>query len=255
MPHATAASFLSIATPNHNPSPYHQALEIARKRYYAEARAEKRKVKRFDVSRLSAELEKIGADKNLVGWTLIPRNMMRQPNGEGGREVFHPADALDCAGMRGRGQGVLVARATFDANNHVHPVSISHMLAPEGDLSVGAHISAERHLLGDGVMNKFGHLTFVDGHASLEGEIGKQLPNVHILRCHTHMKDMLMKRGGRARHAATLDALDKFKNLPKGRNGVAVANAIYDALPANSPLRQIKYASLHLHSGPSLSPT
>ena len=51
---------------------------------------------------------------------------------------------------------------------------MSHMLAPESDLSVGSHINAECHLLGDDVMNKFGHVTFVDGHPSLEGENTKQ---------------------------------------------------------------------------------
>ena len=84
----------------------------------------------------------------LTGWTLIPPNMMPH-HGEGGRGIFHPVDALDCAGFRGAGQGVLVARATYDANHCVHPVSVSHHLAAEGDLTVGAHIFAERLLLGE----------------------------------------------------------------------------------------------------------
>jgi hypothetical protein len=58
------------------------------------------------------------------------------------------------------------------------------MLAPECDLSVGSHINAERHLLGEDVMNKFGHVTFVDGHPSLEGE-NNRLP-AYTYTCYTY---------------------------------------------------------------------
>ena len=156
------------------PAPLWQALEIAKYQYYAAGKRAQRKQKRFDPSDLAVELAEIGHDTNLVGWTLTPRNMHKNEDGGGGREIFHPVDALDCAAFRGKAQGVLVARATYDADHAVHPVSMSHMLAPESDLSVGSHINAERHLLGDDVMNKFGHVTFVDGHPSLEGENTKQ---------------------------------------------------------------------------------
>ena len=53
----------------------------------------------------------------LVGWTLVPPNMM-----EDGWLNFMPVSALDAAGMRGRGQGIVVVRATKDANNNIHLV-------------------------------------------------------------------------------------------------------------------------------------
>ena len=42
----------------------------------------------------------------LVGWTLIPVNMMNLKKEIGkGRTAFLPVDALDCAGFKARGQG------------------------------------------------------------------------------------------------------------------------------------------------------
>ena len=159
----------------------------------------------------------------LTGWTLIPPNMMPH-HGEGGRGIFHPVDALDCAGFRGAGQGVLVARATYDANHCVHPVSVSHHLAAEGDLTVGAHIFAELLLLGDEVMNKHGNVTIVDGGPSLEGQTAKQLPKVQVKRCDTHLKDMLNRTPGN--QEKSMEILIKLGFFPKSKKGEHIADKL-----------------------------
>ena len=154
-----------------------QALELARKRYYAAAREAGRSstVPRFTEKGVAKFLVDVDEEQQyLVGWTLIPPSMM--PGGEAkasqtGRDLFIGVDALDCAGFRGRGQGVLVVRATHDANDHVHPVSVSHMLAAEGDLSVGGHIASEIELLGCDVMNDARKVTIMDGGRSLIGRV------------------------------------------------------------------------------------
>ena len=118
--------------------------------------------------------------KYLVGWTLIPPNMMvDEETGSRGRRNFIGVDALDCAGFRGRGQGILVVRATHDANEHVHPISISHMLAAEGDLSVGAHITAELDLLGRDELDDPTRVTNVDGGISLLGRVASDCPHAN----------------------------------------------------------------------------
>lgn len=160
-----------------------QALELARKRYYAVGRKQGRKLPRFSEKSVSGYLEAVSDEKMyLVGWTLVPINMMAQRSSDqpSGRRLFVGVDALDCAGFRGRGQGVLVVRATHDANQHVHPVSISHMMAAEGDLSVGAHIASEIELLGMDVMNNHSYVTIVDGGKSLINQV-EQIRAQHYL--------------------------------------------------------------------------
>lgn len=149
---------------------------LAKKRYYGAARKAGRKVPRFTEKAVAAMMHHTNRDDTyLVGWTLIPRNMMRDKdcttNDNSGRGAFLPVDALDCAGFRGRGQGVLVARVTKDANENIHPVSISHMLAAEGDLSIGSHIASEIDILGAGVMNNSSNLTILDGGPALLNQV------------------------------------------------------------------------------------
>lgn len=216
-----------------------QALELARKGYYASYKRCGRKAPRFNVKTVAGALAELTHEENVVGWTLIPRNMLPNEKGEGGRCSFPPVDALDCAGFRGKGQGVLVAHATLDANNAVHPIAMSHMLAAEGDLSVGAHIRAVRHVLGDEVVNQHGNVTFVDGGLALEGQVTAQLPLVHLQRCHTHIQDYLHKKGG-SKHEKDIDILNKLKLLPKGKNAARLAKVLYDKLPPQSPLRKIR---------------
>ena len=75
----------------------------------------------------------------LVGVTIIPKNMMLHG------DSFIPVDALDCATCS---FGVLVTRAKKDANDAVHPVSLSVLMAPEGSVAVRAHCRAEKSILG-----------------------------------------------------------------------------------------------------------
>ena len=85
------------------------------------ARKAGRKPPRFTSKAISQFLDEIqDADMYLVGWTLVPPNMML-----GGRNVFLPVDALDCAGFKGRGQGTspLPTPAHTHTRTHAHPIT------------------------------------------------------------------------------------------------------------------------------------
>jgi hypothetical protein len=69
--------------------------------------------------------------------------------------------------------GVLIVRATKDANNNIQPVALSHMLAAEGDRSVGAHTAAENKFLD---MDRAGtHVPIIDGGSSLKKFSGEPM--------------------------------------------------------------------------------
>ena len=158
---------------------------------------------------------------------------------DGGWQNFAPVSAFDCAGMRGRGQGILVVRATKDADNHIHPVSISHFLGPEGDITVGSHVETERRYVDldrDGT-----HLTIIDGGSSL----GKFTPN-HF-RCSRHLEEQL-------RHTSSgRDSIDIYKRLVQiPKNFKPLADREYEKLPLNSPLRSLEkrhFVQAHLPAG------
>ena len=65
--------------------------------------------------------EENAADSYVVGYTLIPPNMMANFN------RFPVFNAFDCAHKRGDGQGIIAVRATKNANGRPlrHPVSLS----------------------------------------------------------------------------------------------------------------------------------
>jgi len=208
-------------------------IELTRKRFYAMARKTGDTRARFTASSIASVLDSVqeqrgDADGNLVdieylvGWTLIPPNMMA-----GGWLNFMPVSAIDAAGMRGRGQGVMIVRATKDANNNIHPVSISHMLAAESDRSIGAHVAAELKFLDlhrDGV-----HVPIVDGGASL-----KKFSGSHW-RCTRHLQDELSKKGRAGK--ADLEIYNKITRLPK--NHVRLVDQLYKTLPEDSSLREL----------------
>ena len=50
--------------------------------------------------------------------------------------------------------GIIIVRATRDANNNMALISVSRFLAAESDLSVGAHINAEIDILGREALNR-----------------------------------------------------------------------------------------------------
>ena len=182
-----------------------QALEIIRKKYKALTKFANEKLRKrmpkLTAESVSAELaviEEFWRDSDgkltdrtityVTGWTLVPPNMMR-----GGINNFPPIDALDGAGFRGAARGMhlacvvkhpmhqtrpsyliigtLLLRGTIDANKNVHPVSVSHLLAAEGNLSVGAHIRAESALLSIGMysnsLNDHRRVSCMDGGAAL----------------------------------------------------------------------------------------
>ena len=109
-----------------------QILELARKKFYAEARkrGEKNKV-RFSVAKVAAMLETIeetftapdGTEQPvdyLVGWTLIPPAQMN-----GGHKHFRPVDALDCANMRGQAGGELMSLSMMSLLVHTYSLYMS----------------------------------------------------------------------------------------------------------------------------------
>lgn len=112
--------------------------DIARKRYTAVCKKNGTATTKvpFNVKHIASAVEKYSEDaddtnKYLMGWTLIPKNMMY-----GNLSNFIPVDAIDGAAMRGSAAGTMIVRATKDANDHVHPVSISHLLASECNVAL-----------------------------------------------------------------------------------------------------------------------
>ena len=143
--------------------------------------------------------------------------------------------------------GILVARVTKDANDNVMPVALSHMLAAEGDLSVGSHMAAEVDLIGLGTtsttttstttttaatmttttstylcvslfaatMNDPKRVTLMDRSRCLEGQTERQLPNTSILTCYRHLKqELLASAAGRD----SMEIFDKLALLPQCRH-------------------------------------
>lgn len=107
------------------------------------------------------------------------------------------------------------------------------MLAAESNLSIGAHISAEKEMscierLSDKMV------TILDGGPALLSEQRARLPKAGVMRCQKHLLDELMKsKGGR-------EAKDKYmqlSRLPKNHN--AVAEKLYSELPACSAFRNV----------------
>ena len=82
-----------------------------------------------------------GAAPYIMGWTLIPPNVMQS------FASFMPVDAFDCCHKRGAAQGTMAVRATKNANNRVQIISISDVIGPECSLSMRAVMDAEATLL------------------------------------------------------------------------------------------------------------
>lgn len=90
------------------------ALELARKKYHALVKKSgSKKAAKFDAKTMATVLQNLplfakegeGEEISyLVGWTVVPPNMMR-----GGIRKFLPVDALDGAACRGRGSGMPLA--------------------------------------------------------------------------------------------------------------------------------------------------
>ena len=212
----------------------HQIEDIARKRYaaYCRAHPECKKVK-FDSARIAAVLEKYDTEEAracsyVMGFTLIPPNMMN-----GGIRNFMPVDAIDGASMRERAAGVMIARATKDANDNIHVISLSVMLAAESNVSLDAVQTAENRLLGNpNPLSSSERVTITDGGVALISSQQRQHPEVSLWRCYRHLKSDLLKRC-----RDSLPIFEQLVKLPPGR--VDAADALMEKLPSSSPLHTI----------------
>lgn len=109
--------------------------------------------------------------------------------------------------------GVLVARCTKDANSNIHPISISHMLAAESNLSVGAHLDVEKAFLN---LEQDGRcVTITDGGTALLSSMQEKMPRAALFRCSRHLKEDLKRTpAGRA----SLDIYNKLVAIPKNHS-------------------------------------
>ena len=126
-------------------------------------------------------------------------------------------------------------RGKKDANRRLHFASVSHMLAAEGDLSVSAHLRAERAILQEDAFNSAEYLTITDGGPSLRRCVQTFCPKASLMRCSRHMEEDLVKGGSTARESIPM--YKKLLQIPKGHR--RVADGVYDTLPEGSPLRNI----------------
>ena len=219
-----------------------QALELARKKYYGEAR--KRgisKKKRFTRASVAAALDGIPATvtgaggveepaEYIVGWTAVPPSQMGD-----GHSFYPPCDAIDCASMHAKGQGTLLVRGKKDGNRRVHVAAVSHLLAAEGDLCVGSHMSAENLVLPAEAFNTDEYLTNFDGGKSLRKMSKRYKPKASNLRCSRHLLDECVKGSRPAKDS--VEILKRLVMVPKGH--VKVAEKLYAELPEDSPVRNV----------------
>lgn len=176
---------------------------VCRKRYYASQKSQKglhRSKEPFKVSVMSSLLSLFPDAKNgeeetlyLMGWTIVPPNMMS------GLQHFMPVDAQDCAAMRGTANGILLGRATKDANDHIHPISLSCMIGAEGNFTLDAMHRAEKMILGDhSPLSAPGRLSIIDGGAALASQQLSHFPESKLWRCSRHLKEDLSRMGKKA---------------------------------------------------------
>lgn len=218
-----------------------QILAIARKRYYATMRKKGVKANRFNADSVAKSFEGVREfvlDKDgvptkekqqyLLGWTVVPPNMMVE-----GVKNFMPVNALDCAAKRGRGSGVLVVRATMDANNNIHPISVSDVLAPEGLASVGAHIAVEK------IMTKMetvacSTVCIVDGGPALLRATKREYPTMGIQRCYRHLIQQLQRC---KTSRAIIPSYEQMIRIPKNHGNLA--QKILNKVGSQSALKAI----------------
>ena len=196
----------------------------------------------FSVSHIADVLDKYSKDddtshKYLIGWTLIPPNMMFN-----NLTNFIPVDAIDGAAMRGAAKGTMFIRATKDANDNVHPISVSVLLASECNQALEAVMSAENLLLKQmkspeesltrSPLDSPGRITITDGGLALMGVQKVVHPTSNLWRCEHHMKSELRKRCKKS-----VAVYEKLLTLPFGQ--IQAAEALFEELPLSSPLHKI----------------
>ena len=180
-----------------------QIMDIASKRYLAICRKKGTKPAPFKESVMASLLEEYDVndteEKYVVGWTLVNCNMMPLDDGQTDQiRNFIPVDAVDCSGMRGRAQGIMTVRATKDANDNIHPISISRTISAESSLGVGAHFHGESRCLGEAnsLLMK-GRVSLMDGGHALHSRHASHHPDGHQFRCSRHIIADLDRQGGR----------------------------------------------------------
>lgn len=171
-----------------------QIFDIAKKRYLSVFRKRGDKAMPFTAKTLGVLLNRYPDEedkKHLLGLTLIPVNTSCHR-----LDTFMPVDAMDCAGMRGAMTGIMVVRATKDAAQRNHPISISCMLSGESNAGVGAHRHAEQEAFDaseDVTDPTLKRAVLMDGGAALLAMHQEFTPGVPTFRCTRHLLDDLKK--------------------------------------------------------------
>ena len=217
-------------------------VDIAKNQYRAwQAKDPVAKSVPFNPDNLTTVISKYTEDedhsnKYVIGWTLIPKNMMYD-----NLLNFIPVDAIDGAAMRDDAAGTMFIRATKDANENVHPISISVLLTSECNAALNAHMTAENVLLRqssspglttNSPLDAPGRVTITDGGPALMGVQNAMHPSTSLFRCMHHMKEELRKRC-----KLSLQIYEELLQVPFGR--VQEADELFAKLPERSPLRKI----------------
>ena len=118
--------------------------------------------------------------------------------------------------------GVLVTRSKKDANDNIHPASVSIIFAPEGATAIRAVCKAERALLPPSQQIVVtAAVTTQDGGTALREERLKVNPTAPTQQCAWHYR-LRMKRA----HSSKLEQglYEKLLAIPKGQVGALVTS-------------------------------
>ena len=127
--------------------------------------------------------------------------------------------------------------AVQDGQKSIHPAAISCFAAAESNLTAESHAKAESLLRPQ--MSYEGHTCVVDGAPCLAEAATKHYAGVAIARCRRHFREALIKTAEGRRDLAIFD---KIAVVPRTR--LAVAEALYNSLPNDSPLHDIPKAHI-----------
>lgn len=153
-----------------------------------------------------------------------------------------PVDAIDGAAFRGGAVGTLIVRATKDADNRVHVLSASHMSAAESDLSVGAHIQAERSLY---KISESERVSIMDGGPSLVKQTKLQLPKACVMRCSRHLIQDLLKGQGTKKRKRRTESDGEVDEEENEERGVDVFKKVRLLSRVAAPLVRRRLEALH----------
>lgn len=148
--------------------------------------------------------------KYLVGWVLIPRYTLQ------GISHFQPVDAVDCAHFKAPAKGTLYARCTLDANRHIHPLTVGHLLCGECSWGYQRFFDVERRAYGS-ALNAPNRVTLVDGGTALNTELLKAYPLAHVFRCFRHLLPQLQAGGSKGENEEAIKTLRNIVFQPRCR--------------------------------------